>query len=371
MVADHADGLASLPAMRMTQSCRAAKKSSLLNVPGFTSWAPPGLTLNNSFLGFPTGFAFNVNGDLTINGTNACLVVKPTDAYSCANLTITNGGQLRIYGGPTNGTPGAYGSLINAGNRILIGAGSWIYPYADYTNGGAPLIRCERLYIENAAGINADSAGFFQDAGPGKGGQGVGGGGAAHGGIGGTGTWSGAYVMGNTNTYDMTNAPVAPGSGGGSYLPGTVGERGGLGGGMVRVEAGTDISIYGVIRANGEAARNASGGGAGGTILLASGGAIYGNPASELRAEGGNGYFSSPAAWGGGGGRIALWHKVPGDRRPAFYAGNFTDAIITNSYAQFQGQVFLDGGSGYQAGSNGTIAYLSVIPRPGTILSIW
>jgi hypothetical protein len=128
--------------------------------------------------------------------------------------------------------------------------------------------------------------------------------GGSHGGLGGyqgTGAGLGTDVQ---PTHDSYADPRFPGGGGSGRI--ASGERGGNGGGVVRISAGS-IHLFGSIRANGEGMLQSDGpafggGGAGGAIRVDAG-SLTGSGA--LRANGGAG-DGRVGAGGGGGGRIAM-----------------------------------------------------------------
>ena len=98
--------------------------------------------------------------------------------------------------------------------------------------------------------------------------------------------------------------PSACGSGG-TVAEGTAAGIG-HGGGVIRIEAGGDIEIYGSIRADGDTRGGAAlrGGAAGGSIDLRAGGNIRILDNGSVSADGGPAFSSGGG--GGGGGRIAL-----------------------------------------------------------------
>lgn len=104
-----------------------------------------------------------------------------------------------------------------------------------------------------------------------------------------------------THPYGNRIDPATPGSGGGpsSTAPGAAG------GGVIRITAGGDVAIDGLVTAEG--ASGAAGAGAGGSVRL-SGDTVGG--AGAVLARGGN---SSGSAGAGGGGRIALYGAAVDD----------------------------------------------------------
>ena len=178
------------------------------------------------------------------------------------------------------------------------------------------------------AGLMTASA-LGHPAGTGKGagcveqreGVGVGAGsGGGHGGAGGTAALF-SNITGCTGgqTYDAPANPGDLGSGGG-------GTNGGTGGGLIHVQARTELSLVGTggLQADGAPhqhkqavgqpaagaeAEGGSGGGAGGSIVLQVN-ALYVSQSSGIHADGGDGM--PPGGGGGGGGRIHL-QPLPGE----------------------------------------------------------
>jgi large repetitive protein len=108
-------------------------------------------------------------------------------------------------------------------------------------------------------------------------------------------------------TYGDGNYPDLLGSGGGG---GTVfsGEKGGHGGGKVYIET-QNLTVNGIIRANGGNGNDNGGGGSGGSVLIFSD-VIDGNNGT-IEAKGGNGGCFGCAGGAGGGGRVAIYTTTP------------------------------------------------------------
>lgn len=120
--------------------------------------------------------------------------------------------------------------------------------------------------------------------------------GGSHGGRGNKGSSANAVP----NSYGSIYEPNLPGGGGGRFSA-TASERGGYGGGVVRVDAATSVVIHGTIEANGENGSSNGAGGAGGSVVIKTP-SLTGT--GQINAIGGNGGTSYSG--GGGGGRIAL-----------------------------------------------------------------
>ncbi|HAT73615.1 MAG TPA: hypothetical protein DCS08_01255, partial [Candidatus Moranbacteria bacterium] len=160
------------------------------------------------------------------------------------------------------------------------------------------------------------------------------GGGGGYGGVGGSGLAGCGASGGSEYKQDSTSQPTDLGSGGGGSNSAT----GGAGGGSAKLVISGTLSLTGSILADGGNGSNGTGGGggagSGGSIWIQSGSITN---SGTIRAKGGNGGTGSYNAGGGGaGGRISL---------------NFTKASgynLTNTAT---------GGTGYQAGGNGSIYY--------------
>ncbi|NLF22627.1 MAG: hypothetical protein GX590_05635, partial [Lentisphaerae bacterium] len=287
---------------------------------GASSWATPSLVVSNASLTFDRpGFALEVTNDLIV--ADGSLGVGWTNMTGLAriavggDLVLDPGGALYLYAGATNGTARDYGACLSVTGGVRIGADAWIYPYAHNHDGGTVLLRMSNLVVAAAGGINADAKGYDCDTGPGRAAGGVdypcGGG---YGGHGGDGKYSGVTTLKGGIAYGSVACPIGPGSGGGSYQP-QKGNRGGAGGGAIRIAAAGTVTLDGTLSAGGENGDHASGGGAGGAIHVAC--RTFGGT-GLLRADGGGGRVQKAdgsdnysvtgvnGSGGGGGGRIAV-----------------------------------------------------------------
>jgi len=177
------------------------------------------------------------------------------------------------------------------------------------------------MTISGDGGIIADGRGYPAGSGPGRGKDGNNdGGGGSYGGQGGG---------SDMPPYGSMINPVDFGSGGG-YKIDTSSYPGGAGGGFVRLSVSGNLTVNGVISANGISGENYVGGaGSGGGINVTSG-KLSGS--GRIRADGNYGYSSNG---GGGGGRVAVYYGQK----------NFTGAITA-----------LGGGSAWgPAGDTGSI----------------
>jgi len=340
-----------------------------------TNWGVNALVISNGFVGFQTNFVMTVTNDLAIIaggrlamrnstadgalsiGGNLLIntgrleytfaVGSPESLAIGGDLLLTNASTVYLYAAPTNGLF-PYGGLLNLPeDELNIASNCVIYPYSDQTNGGSIKMAVGSLKMAPGSLINADSRGFGNDYGPGKGGAGTGGGG--YGGQGG---------RGGGMPYGWTNAPMQPGSGGGKSgwnAPG---------GGLVWIVASGVMVMDGVIQADGGASE---GGGSGGGVFLA-GQELSG--AGTIRARGGG---TNPYGGAGGGGRIAIWYAVPPDRTAGIADGsNMRNIIVTNMYERFTGTLSATnavGGVPFDDGKPGTVVFLTAIRR-GSVLRL-
>jgi hypothetical protein len=283
----------------------------------------------NSFFQTGTNLSMTCSGNLTLS-SNATLRIGSNSTVDCSgsmlldkgiwiqdmnptincagNLTLTNAGLLHVYSGPTNSIK-PHGGQIGVTGDVTIAATSWIYPYSEPNNGGAVKFKMNRLFINANAGINADAKGYsgsdYTSTGKGPGG-GVGGnqggGGGGHGGKGGLGR-AGSTDKAGGIANGLTNAPVSSGSGGGGGWSGV----GGIGGGVVRIDASSNIVHNGTISANGQSRNTITypGGGAGGSVFINCSGL---SGTGTISAIGGMAHAgsSTQAGGGGGGGRISV-----------------------------------------------------------------
>jgi hypothetical protein len=270
-----------------------------LQIPGFNSWSVSSLTVSNCSVELAeSGFQLTVANSLSI-GTNGYLGVgaelgSTLVGLSCGDIALADGGSLSVYSGPTGAQD--YGALVDVANDVVVGSGSWLYPYSHNMNGGSPLFQMQNLLISTGGGIDAIGKGFAHEQGPGKG---ISGSRASGGGYGGVGGVSQSLAAGG-GIYGSTTAPIDPGSGGGIYY-----YAGGRGGGAVRIEAAGNVTHNGTITADADLSRlpgyGSGGGGSGGAIyiqcgIIAGSGTLSANGGVSINGLGG----------AGGGGRISI-----------------------------------------------------------------
>ena len=143
------------------------------------------------------------------------------------------------------------------------------------------------------------------------------------------------------------------------------------------MEASGNVTINGIITANGAVTDDEHcGGGSGGGIYITCAGSFSGT-SGLLWAIGGSVKDAPPQGGGGGGGRIAVWYGVADWRRARILAGNMARVVITNSYSGFSGAVSVTNGAGSLNPPDpggaypGTTIFLTVIEPPiGTLVGI-
>jgi hypothetical protein len=334
-----------------------------------------------------------VGGGLDLAGTNAEMALNRVMLTVGADVRVSGAANLRLFGAPTNGLPGDIGSEVAVTGDVWIETAGQLHPYSDPTNGGSVRIACRNLYVDAASRINADYKGFGSQNGPGKsafsGSSSMGSGGAGYGGKGGA---SSSGLPGGTN-YGSRAFPWDPGSGAGNSDQSV----GGAGGGVIWIDADSQIQLDGPMTADGENGRigsaHMSGGGSGGSVLLFCKQLTGGG---DLGAIGGNGYFTfitnnvvvtnesvvitnsvvvTNASGGGAGGRIAVWYGVDRTVRQHLL-DNLDNPVVqrriheTQTMIGFTGTVSgVTGGSGFQNGEEGSRAFFNLL-SPGAIFSV-
>ena len=246
-----------------------------LVIPGWTSWHPANLILNDCVIALPAGF------DLTVSG----------------NLVLTNNARLFVKAAFTNAPSERFGMTVQVGDNLIVAPGCWIHPHADQTNGAIVRIRVAGdITIATTGGIMADAKGYLPQVGD-LNGLGAGLGKTAGGGYGGAGGKTG----GGAPYGEPAAFPRHPGSPGGFNT-----HRAGSGGGAIHLTAGGTLHVDGTLTANGRLGIYGAGpGGSGGSILVF---ARRVTGSGALSAHGGD---SNSGSGTGGGGRIALWSGLP------------------------------------------------------------
>jgi hypothetical protein len=307
-------------------------------------WSGLGLW-ENSQNWTPFGMAGPLDTAILRSGTTLMSRARTVDA-----LIISNSASLLF----TNWT------TVLTANTVTVRSGGRIDLPAAFGNAGMSnriYVVCQTMTIETNGQLNATAKGYAGSPGRGIRGSGPGwgdsytggtGGGGSHGGQGG---YNSAIITAGGGIYGDTNAPLAPGSGGGTDWA----TLGGAGGGAIRLIAHSALILNGSIVANGQDA--GGGAGSGGSIYITCG-AFSGGSNAVLSARGGNSGSGGGDA-GGGGGRIVVHYgggKLGGfELYPEDYFGG---ASVTN-------------GTGFATNSlPGTIKWFTA-PSKGTILSVW
>jgi len=211
-------------------------------------------------------------------------------------------------------------------NNILITSG------ATLTLNGTVTISARNLTIDPSSSLSADGKGYPAGLGPGAGTAEpwTGGSGAGYGGKGGIGI--GQRTSGPT--YGSAKAPIDLGSGGAAGIVG----NGGSGGGAIKLVISENLTVNGVLSANGQDApgsQSQAGGGSGGSVYVI---AKNFSGTGAITASGGNGGpWGSGYGGGGGGGRIAIYYQ----------ASNFTGEV------EARGGI----GNGNNSGEPGTVGF--------------
>jgi hypothetical protein len=245
------------------------------------------------------------------------------------------------------------GELVQANNieqvisgDLIVEAGGVLTHKANSEKGSYQInIVAQNIILEKNGIVTADARGYaggeVRESGKGKGGgkyitKGNEQGqmfacGGSYGGLGGGIEKYG--LDGEVSIYGKKQVPVESGSGG----AGSWEQRGGAGGGVVRLQAKKNFIANSRISANGEDGGVSNengfdgGGGAGGSIYLYSG--VFNGERVDITASGGSGYVSGG---GGSGGRIHIKF--------------LTEGVISGSWN-------IDGGKGKEKGKGGTLVF--------------
>ncbi len=318
-----------------------------LRTPEFSQWELPMLSVSKT-LGLPGLRELKVSGDMNVEA----------------------GGHLTLSSGSDPLPETFYGLFLDVRGELAVAGDGTLALRSDATNDVAPYVECGRLTVHDNGTITANNLGFGPEQGiePGIGDRR---GGAAHGGSGGT--HSTSWGIGGS-PYGLAHRPWHAGSGGG-YA-----DRGGSGGGALRIRSRGAARIDGTLSANGMTPYRSHGsGGAGGSILLTT--ARLEGTGGLLSANGGNG--ASSLACGGGGGRIAvLTPSLAPEMLEALGVEPMPKPLIPvnpEDWEEAEGTAILDWdhfsgtvttlpGGGYDSGTPGTIFFGAL--RFGTLLKI-
>jgi gliding motility-associated-like protein len=297
------------------------KTFQVIRVPQFSSLtlarnisAPP---FNGSVGGI---IAFDVAGDFNFNGFTIDASGRGFrggfQSVQVSNCTISN-----TYATATD-------ILASGKGESIAGTPRYMWDGYNEVNNGANWQGFPGYYFGRGAPANAGGGGNDHNSGGGGGGNG------GHGGVGGL-AWQGAGACngdpgnpsgGRPGSRIQTSGPdkiyLGGGGGGGDANNATTGTKGGVGGGIILINAGR-ITGTGTIKANGgngdrgaylNNPDGAGGGGAGGTIVLR----VLNSSSAQLNlvAIGGSGGNTAndrnnEHGPGGGGGGGEIWHSIP------------------------------------------------------------
>ena len=206
------------------------------------NWSPSGIPVDGDTVSI-------TNGSVILSNSTASLL---SFSITNATLTFTNWGTALMAGSITIQTNGILNHSVCNTN-------------ADSGNTNRVYLLCSNLTVNVGGLIDANGCGYVGRT-NGLTGQGPGGGGFANtsgggGGYGGTGGTSSHGSPGG-GAYGSPSAPVQPGSGGAGGTTGTAPlVPGGNGGGAIFIQATNQVSVYGIIRANGVTPGSGNGGG--------------------------------------------------------------------------------------------------------------
>jgi hypothetical protein len=290
--------------------------------------------------------SFSANGSITgwINVTDEPQVLSATNPATLLNgnidavsypLTVTDTNHTVVYSNTvdymlTSLGGGVMQLQLTTNSAIAEGATVFVdYTYLGMISAaGLNLSVTGDVTVAPGGSINANGIGYGGPQGAGAGHHANGsfydGSGAGYGGNGGS---SSSNAVGGF-CYGSYSQPANLGSGGGASYAG----NGGNGGGSIKIIAGGNIFVDGIISANGADATNTrAGGGSGGSIWIVTGNTNVFAGAGSITANGGAG--EPVHGGGGGGGRISL----------QCFSNNFAGAMAAY------------GGNGAKIGGAGTI----------------
>ena len=218
----------------------------------------------------------------------------------------TTNGSLQVDSGATLTFTNWMTELVVMSNVVVSGTVTVPPAFSNGVMSNRVWITCSNLTLSSGGEIDTDGRGFAagwrinssvwaHGSGPGGGRTlSTAGGGGGHGGVGG-----GGYNGGAGGTYGLTNAPLAPGSGGGTST--AYGSAAGSGGGAVRINASGTVTVDGTITADAVGGTSRGGGGSGGSIYITC--HLFAGTGGRVSAKS---YNVSSIGGAGGGGRIAV-----------------------------------------------------------------
>ena len=259
------------------------------------------------------------NNDLSLNQSQVWYAdpAKEGSTQNFRDIVLQNNSTFKLVSYYTNGTDGV-GFNFNVRN-FNIASGSTITTDGTGYRGGLSNTSTQSEYDGLGPGGGSGTVNLFGDCG------------GIYRGAGGT---YGGKGYGNTKyTYGDFLDPVGLGSGGGSSRQFNECDKGGAGGGAVRINATVSLTVNGTISSKGVSGETNSGaGGSGGSISLIAP-TISGNGALEANGGGGQN-----ASGNGGGGRISLKYSS---------ANNYSGTLVASA------------GSGGTGGEAGTVTILN------------
>jgi hypothetical protein len=243
--------------------------------------------------------------------TDFVLIDTATTVKISSPTTITSLTLGSVTGNIASVLEFTYDSISTNSPIIIDGEDLTIYPAAIITHtavSGETIVGKVNINITEGnanvyGSIDVSSKGYANGFGSGAGSMGnEGASGASHAGYGG----DGRGRVGSSIIYGSMNEPTDLGSGGGCNYD----NRGGQGGGAVKLAIGGDLVVNGSIKANGGNGLGGGGwhgsaGGSGGSIWI-NAGEISGS--GSISANGGTAPDDSGDGGGGSGGRVAIYH---------------------------------------------------------------
>ncbi len=277
-------------------------------------------------------------GDLVVDGEQYTIYSDRQGVNGYKSITVKNGAVLNIQ--PTDtidgsvidvNVAGGTGDILVTGNSSIIPKGYYTGTGTAATNGkGVTLNAGNNIQIDTGSKIDASLQGYIGGGssilgdGPGAGSCLLeGGNGGSYGGAGGRSLWCSGVPYGET--YGSVYQPTDLGSGGSN--------RGGTGGGAIKVISNNSFINNGSLLANG--GTNTYSGGSGGSIWIKTN-IFSGN--GILASKGGNETYRFSG--GGGGGRVFI----------EFNSSTWSGSALTESNITTKG-------TSYNGGEDGTLSY--------------
>ncbi|MBI5135894.1 MAG: hypothetical protein HZA24_01010 [Nitrospirae bacterium] len=264
---------------------------------------------------------------ITGSGTRAYSAITATggELRIVGDITVSVSGDVSVTGGAIVFDPAQTYGRLRVGGNLAVGASGAIHANGTGHAGG-------RL---GTAG-SGPGGGAASPLGGVPGGRGGGFGGKGGPGTAATGGASYDLFGQCTDLACFKGVPLSMGSGGGSAYerplsPTHIWHAGGAGGGALVLDVAGNVTVDGVVSANGtngtlesyaadgriftSTIGQGAGGGSGGSVLILAGGAVGGTVGGRIEAKGGNASpflatLNTKTGTGGGGGRVAVYHGV-------------------------------------------------------------